>query len=166
GSVCREEDQRVRELDPLRGGRRGVCAGQLDQRGGSRGVVVEPAAGCTAVVAMRHDDDRCARRQPGLLRDEVDERRAVAVDRRREPVGPDVEAIWSKFLPEPRLRPLGAGRAGPSVGIAGGKIGGQRGRRRPVERGWQGRRLERRWLGDTESKQPQGEYIYAPPPPR
>ena len=69
-AVCREEHERVRRRHAARGGRRcrgarraRVRPGQLDQRGGARGIVVRTGSGA-AVVTMgdKHDRRRASAR--------------------------------------------------------------------------------------------------------
>src|SRR5207253_2163288 len=99
-AVGREEDEGVRERDALCGRRRGVRARKLDERCSPRRVVVQPGAGA-AVVPVRHDDDLLPWREACLFGDEVDERRAPAVDPGREPLGANVEAVRLELPAEP-----------------------------------------------------------------
>ena len=152
-AVGREEDERVRERDPLCAGGRCVGARQLDERGRSRGVVVQAAVGA-AVVPVRHDHD-LGRRETGsrLLRHEVDERRAAAVDRGGERLAPDVEAVRLQLVAKPGRGASGIRRAGSPVRIVGGEVVGDvRGRLR-VEGGRQAGQTQRRRAGDAERKQ-------------
>ncbi len=153
GAVGREEDQRVRERDPLGGGSRRVGARELDERCRARGVVVQPVTD-TAVVAMRHDDDRGGRDADArLLRHEVDERGAAAADRCRERIGVHVEAVRLELAPEPGCGSSGVQRAGPPVGIVGGEVLGDGRRLRRVEGRRQVGRIQRRRAGDAEREQ-------------
>ena len=153
GTVCREEHERVRQRDALRSCGRCVRARELDERGGPRRVVIQPAVRPGA-VPVRHDHDlRWRDSYPRLLGDEVDQRRALAVDRGHEPLAADVEAVRLELPAEPGGGTLGARRAGCPIRIARGEIRCERGGSRRVEGRRQVRRLERRRLGNTEREQ-------------
>ena len=140
-AIRREEDKRIRERDALCSGRRRVRTRELHERRRPRRVVVQAGVD-GGVVSVRHDDDLLARRDADFLGDEVHERRAAAVDRRREALAADVEAIGLQRAAEPRRGSSGAHRAGPPVRIVGGEVGGERRGNWPVECRRQVRRLQ------------------------
>ena len=119
-SVGRHEGDRVRERAELRRADRCVRARELDQRARTRRVVVESATRA-AVVAVGHDDD-LARREAGLLRDEVHELRLAAADRCRERFPLHLEPVRHELLQEPVLRTERAARAGEAVREAVGEV--------------------------------------------
>src|SRR5262249_23720487 len=68
---------------------------------------------------------------------------SAAVDRRREPLIPDVEAIRLELAAEPGCGSPGTGAAGSPIRVLGGEVRGERRCRGAVERWRQVGRLER-----------------------
>ena len=160
--VGREEHERVGRDDTGAGNAAGlgIRAGQLDEHGGTAGVVVRPRAD-PEVVPVRGDDDR----RSGLPLDDGGDVRELLPAAPRDVLAPgaggDREPVVGELLLDPeggareRTAVAGAGASGSPVGVEVRERPRQRQRGGGVERRWQRRRRQRRRARNREREQEQ-----------